>query len=138
MMKEDNRGAEVKEILNNLRSGRQHDVDDANDNLSRVKIDNIVMASAMRRGMRWDDGGNNGALPPLLVHYRHKDADNYVDAPTTLARRPWRRVALVVVASLLAFFTLIAVGSGIGRAISGGGGGGGGIDHPRRRCCRRG
>jgi hypothetical protein len=126
MMKEDNRGAEVEEILNDLRGGRQHDVDDANDDPSGVEIDDIVMASTTRRGVRWDDGGNDGALPSPLVDYCHKDAEDNVDAPTTLARRPWRRTALAAVPSLLPFFALIAVGYGISRAISGGGGGGGG------------
>ena len=61
-----------------------------------------------------------------MVDYCHKDAEDDVDAPTTSARCPWKRTALAAVPSLLAFFALIAVGYGIGRAISSGGGSGGG------------
>ena len=122
-IEENGAGVEVDEILNDLAQEHESHHNNQNHNmidLNGVEIDEIIKNT--RRGVRWDDNNDVLNLPPEVEDDDDEDVRDV--GASTSARRPWRWTALVVVWSLLAFAALVAIGYGLGYAISGGGGGG--------------
>jgi hypothetical protein len=134
-----NRGNDVDEILKDLDGGCHRGIDGGeyvnNDggggiDLFGIEIDDILKENVKngRGGVRWvdedgtkddrnDDEDDDVAmcLPPLV-------SLSSMNATTTSARRPWRRTAVLALASALAFLAIMGIGYGIGYAIAGGGG----------------